>query len=64
MDASTTGPQSLEELVARLWSGGAEGRERLWDLLVAIETVAPAAIDRAHARRISRQLKLPVTPVR
>jgi len=64
MDASTTGPHGLEELIARLWAGGTEGRDRLWALLVAIEAVAPAAIDRAHARRVSRQLKLPVTPVR
>lgn len=63
MDANATGVMSLEDLVARLWSGGTEGRERLWALLVAIEAVAPAAIDRAHARRISRQLNLPVTPV-
>lgn len=63
MDADVTGAMSLEDLVARLWSGGTEGRERLWALLVAIEAVAPAAIDRAHARRISRQLNLPVTPV-
>lgn len=53
--------QSLEALVARLWSGGSEGRDRLWALLCAIETVAPAAIDRAHARRISRQLKMPTS---
>ena len=63
MDGSATGPQGLQELVARLWSGGPEGRDRLWALLVAIESVAPAAIDRVHARRVSRQLKLPVTPV-
>lgn len=63
MDANATGVMSLEDLGARLWSGGTEGRERLWALLVAIEAVAPAAIDRAHARRISRQLNLPVTPV-
>ncbi len=64
MDARTNGSQGLEELVARLWAGGAEGRDRLWSLLVAIEAVAPAAIDRAHARRVSRQLGLPLTPVR
>lgn len=64
MDASTTGPQSLEDLIARLWAGGAEGRERVWALLVAIEAVAPSAIDRAHARRVSRQLGMLVTPAR
>lgn len=64
MDAQANGTQGLEDLVARLWAGGAEGRERLWSLLVAIETVAPTAIDRAHARRVARQLGLPLTPVR
>lgn len=62
MDASTTGTQSLEDLITRLWAGGAEGRQRVWALLVAIEAVAPSAIDRAHARRVSRQLGMLVTP--
>lgn len=64
MDASTTAGQSLEDLISRLWAGGVEGRHRVWLLLVAIESVAPGAIDKAHARRVSRQLGLPVAPVR
>lgn len=62
MDACTDGGDRLEDLIARLWAGGAEGRDRVRALLVAIEIVAPSAIDQAHARRVSRQLGTRVKP--
>lgn len=62
MEARIIETDGLEELIARLWASGATGRDRVGALLTAIETVAPAAIDRAHARRVGRQLRLSETP--
>lgn len=56
MEMNTTGTESLDDLIARLWAGGLAGRDRVGALLAAIEAVAPAALDQAHARRVARQL--------
>lgn len=62
MDACTNGGDRLEDLIARLWAGGAEVRNRARALLLAIEVVAPSAIDQAHAWRVARQLGQLVKP--
>lgn len=58
MDLRPPDAEDLRDLVARLWAGGADGRDRVTALLSAIEIVAPAAVDQAHARRVARQLDL------
>lgn len=58
MDSRASVAEDLRDLVARLWTGGADGRDRVKALLSAIEVVAPAAVDQAHARRVARQLDL------
>lgn len=58
MDAGLNDTDGLDGLIGRLWAAGPGGRDRVAALLSAIEAVAPAAIDQAHARRVARQLGL------
>lgn len=55
---STQPAPSLENLIAELWANGGEGRQRVHDLLRAIDTVAPEAVERTYSLQVGRRLGL------
>lgn len=56
--SSVSPPPTLENLIETLWSSGGEGRQRVHDLLRAIDVVAPEAVERAYSLQIGRRLGL------
>lgn len=55
---ASTQAHDLEPLIEALWSNGGEGRQRVHDLLSAIDKIAPEAVERTYSLQVGRRLGL------